>query len=946
MRRRLSGFLAAVSLLAVATAALLAQAAAPLAAAAPLDPQDIIPFDAAVHTARLPNGLTYFVRRNGRPARRVSLRLAVEAGSIDETGEERGLAHFVEHMAFNGSAHFKPGEVFSYFESVGARLGPHVNAYTSFDETVYMLDLPSERPEVVEKGLTALADFAGGLTFDPTEVDKERGVVIEEWRGGLGAASRIRDEQIPVLFHGSRYAERLPIGKSEIVRTAPAARLRAFYDAWYRPERMAVVAVGDIDPAQIERAIASTFGPVRDRAPARPDPDRSVPLAPGVQVSIATDLEVTQSSVSVLRRVPRLKEARVADYRRDLVERLVDRMMDERFGEIARRSDAKFLDAGAGTTPLGRDVSAFALSASAPDGGIADGLGAVAVEARRVEQYGFAASEIDRAKRWMTAFYDQAYRERDKTESGAFADEYIRHFLVDEPSPGIAYEYRLVQQVMPQVTSAEVAAAAARLLGSNSRVVLAVSPGKAGVAVPTEAELRAALDSAARTAVTAWSDTASARGLMETKPAPAAVVARRELEDLGVTIVTFANGVDAWLKPTDFKNDQVLFTMDAPGGSSLAPPAEYLDATLAPAYVELAGIGGIPAVDLEKLLAGRIASASPYVSLSTHGIAGTAAPAELETAFQLLHQTFVAPNDDPQAFALLERQLHAMVVNREQSPAAVFGERVALVNASSHYTAQPVTAARVDALDRAKMGAFYRQRFSNAADFTFFMVGAFQIDQAVPLVARYVGSLPSTGRPAAAFRDVGLHFPDRPVEERVEKGREPRSQTVMSFFADPPPDPAEQERIEAAATVLEIALRDVLREQLGQTYGVSVGLAERLPQRGGGHMEVRFGAAPENIEGMVTRARAEIRKLQETGPSADLTNRARETALRSDETALRQNGYWLRRLSAAHLLGTDPEAILRRAARIEAITPAALQEVFRRYFPMDRRTVVTLVPAP
>ncbi len=942
MSTRLSLPLATLTLMGAVTAALLAQPATLPA----LNPQDAIPFDAAVHTARLPNGLTYFVRQNTRPAQRVSLRLAVKAGSIEETDKELGLAHFVEHMAFNGSAHFKPGEVFSYFESVGARLGPHVNAYTNFDETVYMLDLPSDRPDVVEKGLTALADFAGGLSFEPSEVDKERGVVIEEWRGGLGASSRIRDKQIPVLFAGSRYADRLPIGKPEIIRTAPAAELHAFYDAWYRPERMAVIAVGDVDPAQIEKEISAAFGPLKDRAPARPDPDKTVPITAGTRIGVATDPELTQSSVTVMREARHEDETRVADYRRELTERLVEHIMDERFGEIARRKDAKFLGASAGSTPLNRDVTAFAIGAGVADGGIPGGLSSIAVEVRRVEQYGFGAPEIDRAKKWMMAFYEQAYAERDKTESRSYAGEYIRHFLVDEPSPGIAYEYRLVRQVVPGITAAEVGATAKRLLGSDSRVILAVSPEKAGVSVPTDADLQATLAAAGQVAVTAWTDAATARGIMDARPAPAAVTGRRELKDLGVTVVTFANGVEAWLKPTDFKNDQVLFTMDASGGASIAAAADYLDATLAPAYVELAGVGGVSAVDLEKLLAGKIASASPYVSLSTHGISGHAAPAELETALQLLHQTVVAPDDDPDAFALLKRQLHSMVVNRQQSPGVVFSQRVALVNSSNHYTAQPVTADRVDALDREKMMAFYRQRFANAADFTVFMVGAFKIDEAVGLLARYVGTLPSKGRATSKFADVGLRFPDHTVTERVEKGREPRSQTVISFFADPPPDPDEEERIDAASTVLEIALRDVLREELGQTYGVSAGLSERLPQRGGGHVEVRFGAAPENIDGMIARTLERIQTLQRDGPSADLTNRAREAARRSDETALRQNGYWLQHLSSAHLLGTDPAAILHRAARIDAITPAVLQATLKRYFPMDRHTVVTLVPAP
>src|SRR3954471_7423806 len=266
-------------------------------AAQPVTLQQTIPFDAAVKTAKLPNGLTYFIRQNTRPAKRASLRLAGKAGSLFEADDQLGLAHLIEHMAFNGSAHFKPGELVSYFESVGARLGPHVNAYTSFDETVYMLDLPSEKADVVEKGLTALADFAGGLTLSQEEVDKERGVVVEEWRGGLGAGSRVRDKQFPILFHDSRYAERLPIGKPEIIRNAPAARLRAFYDTWYRPDRMAVIVVGDVDAAQIEQQVRADFGPIAARAPAAPEPNRTVPLHREMLTNVTTDPELTRSSV-------------------------------------------------------------------------------------------------------------------------------------------------------------------------------------------------------------------------------------------------------------------------------------------------------------------------------------------------------------------------------------------------------------------------------------------------------------------------------------------------------------------------------------------------------------------------------------------------------------------------------------------------------------------------
>jgi len=938
MKTRLTRSLAAVIVAVAATAGLLAQA--------PVNLTDTMPFDAAVRTATLPNGLKYFVRQNSRPAKRVSLRLAVKAGSLYESDDQLGLAHLIEHMAFNGSTHFKPGELVSYFESIGARLGPHVNAYTSFDETVYMFDVPTDKPEVVEKALTALADVAGGLSMTPQEVDKERGVVIEEWRGGLGAGSRIRDKQFPVLFHQSRYAERLPIGKPEILRNAPVARLRAFYDTWYRPELMAVVAVGDFDPARMEQTIKATFSPITARAPKAAEPDRKVPLHQQPLVSVVADPEVTQSSVSILRKRQREGEQRVADYRRDLVARTIDHMMDERFSELERKPDAKFLGAGVSGGGLSRDVATFTMSAQVQDGRLEDGIGVLATEALRVREFGFSASEFDRAKQWMAAFYERAYSERDKGESGSYAQEYLNYFLEGEPSPGIEYEYRLVKQLLPTITEADASTMARSLLGDDSRVILATSPQKAGVKVPTEAELQAALTAATSTRVTPWADTAMTRALMERPPTAGTVVSRRTLDDLGVTIVRLSNGVEAWLKPTDFKNDQVVFAMTAPGGSSLAPSADYPEASLATALVSAAGAGGLKATDLQKVLTGKLVSAQPFIGLSSHGVGGSAAPAQLETALQLLYQELTAPGDDAESFALLKKQLAALVANRGQSPGQVFGEKLSQINTSNHYTAQPLTQERVDTLSREKMIAFYRERFANAADFTFFMVGAFKLDDAVPLLAQYVGSLPSTGKPTSSFKDVALHFPAATEQAKVELGREPRGQTVISFFADPSIDPMEQEQLIAATTVLDIALRDILREDLGQTYTVQVRLSQPLPQRGAGHIQVRFGAAPENLTTMTARVMQEIKRLQQEGPSLDLTNRAKESARRGYETALRQNDYWLGRLQTVKMYDRDPGEILTRNKRIDTLTPQMLQDVFRKYFPADRSTVVTLVPTP
>ncbi|HXI31917.1 MAG TPA: insulinase family protein, partial [Vicinamibacterales bacterium] len=361
--------------------------------------------------------------------------------------------------------------------------------------------------------------------------------------------------------------------------------------------------------------------------------------------------------------------------------------------------------------------------------------------------------------------------------------------------------------------------------------------------------------------------------------------------------------------------------------------------------VSEAGVGGLKATDLQKVLTGKLVVARPYIALSSHGVSGSAPPAQLETALQLLYQDVTAPGDDQESFALLKKQLDAAVANRGRSPGQIFGEKLSQVNTSNHYTSQPLTPERVASLNREKMIAFYHDRFRNAADFTFFMVGAFQLDQAIPLLAQYVGGLPSTGQRASNFKDVGMHFPSETVKEKVEAGREPRGQSVVSFFADPSIDPQEQEYVIAANTVLDIALRDILREELGQTYTVSVSLSQPLPQKGEGHIQIRFGADPKNLDTMIARTMQEIARLQKEGPSADLTNRAKESARRGYEIALKTNDYWLGRLQTVQTYNRDPAEILSRPKRIDAVTPKVLQETFKKYFPTDRMTVVTLVPA-
>jgi zinc protease len=933
--------LAAVMLVAVFGGLAVAEQAAP---AQPLALDQVLPVDPAVRTGQLPNGLRYYIRRNARPANRVALRLAVNVGSIHEDSDQRGLAHFLEHMAFNGTQNFKPGELINFLESIGARFGPHVNAYTSFDETVYMLDVPTDRPGYVDRGLLALHDFAAGMSLLPEEIEKERGVVIEEWRGRLGAGSRLTDKQLPVLLAKSRYAERLPIGTPEVLKAFPRERLLEFYRKWYRPDQMAVVVVGDIDPAELQKAVEQRFATI----PAAKTPveavNREVPAHAQTLFSVATDPEAQGWSIALAHKRPFEAERTVGDYRRALIQQLATQMLNLRLREIARRSNAPFLGAEAGGSGLVRPVEMYELGAAVQEGSIAAGLEALIVEARRMQQFGFTAEELDRARAGLLASYERAYKERDTSESAGYAGEYVRAFLESEPIPGIEFEHKIASTFLPSVTLAEVTAEARKLIHEDNRVILVVAPEKKDTPVPTEAMLRATMAKAEKVPVEAYTDALAGRALVEKPPAPGKVMARRTIAEIGTTVLTLSNGVEVWLKPTDFKNDQVVISAYAKGGASLANAADYPEATLATALVGIGGVGGLNPVDLSKLLAGKIASASPTVSTYTHGITGQASPRDLETALQLNYLAFTAPNLTRESFELMRRRIASALENQAQNPGYVFNERVDQVNTSNHYSAKALTPADVQQLDMEAMTKFYRDRFSNAADFTYFIVGAFSVPEITPLLEQWVATLPSSGKKSSNFRDMGVRFPDAPVKDEVRKGREPRGQTVMSFFADTRLDEYEMHRARAAASLLGIRLRDILREELGGTYGVSVSYDNSLPQPGYGAVVVQFGSDPGNIEKLTGEVLKEVERLKKEGPSAEDVKRVQELERRDLETAMKQNSFWIGSLQTVHMLGWDPLSITRRQERIEKLTPEVLHQIFQKYFSIERHTVVTLRP--
>ena len=920
-------------------------AAAPQAAIPPeLALDRTLPVDPAVKAGRLPNGMRYFIRENKRPAGRVAMRLAVDAAAIQEEPDQRGLAHFLEHMAFNGSENFKPGELVSFLESIGARFGPHVNASTSFDETIYMLEIPTDRAGYVDKGMLVLRDFATGISLLPAEVEKERGVVMEEWRGRLGAGSRLTDKQLPVIFQGSRYAERLPIGLPEVLQKAPRERLLAFYQKWYRPDRMAVVVVGDIPVAEAEKLILKHFAAIPAAKGTVANVDTSVPAHKETLVNMSTDPEAQGWSVSVEFKHKAEEDETVRGYRKSLAENLLSTMFNLRLRDISRRPNAPFLGANAGTSGIGRSLELFELEAVVPEGKITEGLGALMTEAKRVQQYGFSNDELNRAKAALLAGYERAYKERETSESANYANEYVRHFLQKEPIPGMEFEYKIAATYLPTITGDEISALAKELITEENRVVLGVAPEKKDVPPPSTDTMRAAINRASTAPVERWAEATAGRELVEKPPAAGKVASRRTVPEIGATVLTLSNGVEVWLKPTDFKNDQIMFSAYAPGGFSLAPEQSYKTANLSTAMVGVGGMGGLNPVDLSKMLAGKLAQAQPSIQDYQQGISGSSTPKDLETALQLNYLAQTAPNMTPDVLALLKRRLEPSLQNRDQNPGAVFGEKVEQVNTSNHYSAQPFTMADLPKLDLDTMRSFYNARFGNAADFTYFFVGAFTEPEITPLLEKWVASLPSTGKKTSAARDMGVKFPAAVVKEEVKKGREPVSQTVLSFFADPGFDEFEMHRARAAAAVLNIRLREILREELGGTYGVNVGFSNSPPLKGYGSMVIQFKSSPDNVDKLVGASLKEIERLKAEGPSAEDVDKVKELERRDLETNAKQNAYWMGSMQTVHMYGWDPAGIARRTERTERLTPEIVKAMFQKYFPMERYTLVTLKP--
>jgi zinc protease len=913
---------------------------APSAAQAPTD--SLLPTDPAVTIGSLPNGLRYYIRVNQRPAHRAELRLVVNAGSILEDPDQRGLAHFVEHMAFNGTAHFAKQELVDYIESIGMRFGADLNAGTSFDETVYQLQVPTDSAHIVRKAFQILEDWAHAVSFDTTEIRKERGVVLEEWRLGRGAEQRMLDQELPVIFRGSRYAERLPIGTPECIRQCPPEALRRFYATWYRPDLMAVVAVGDFDPKLIEALIRERFSALPAPGDPRPRERITVPPRSNAEVFVASDPEATSTSVSVFLLRPSGQRGTVSAWRAELLEQLAAGIVNERLYELTRKSNPPFMGAGAGRGELVRTAEAFSFGAAVPDSGVRRGLEAVLTELERAGRHGFTATELDRARREYLRGLEQAYTERDKTESTALTGEYVEHYLTGAAIPGIAYDYSRAQAVLPAVTVADLNAVAKQWL-AGAPVILVNTPQKNRAAVPTPETLLGLFAAVKRAEIPPYVETVSDEALVPATLAPAAILSERRDSLLGTREWSFANGIRVILKPTDFKADELLLQAWSPGGFSLAADSLLTSARFASQLVNVSGVGAFSAVELQKKLAGKAVNLQPFIGSYEQGMVGQASPKDVETLLQLAYLYFTAPRLDSAAVGAWLGNFRAALANRSASPQAAFQDTLTVTLLQHHPWSRPLSSTSVDEVRPAAAFDFYRQRFGGGAGFTVFLVGTFNPDSVRPLVQRYLGNLKPRGAADQAV-DPGIRPPAGVVERTVRKGIEPKSQTNIVFTGAARLSRLERSVLSAMANVLELRLREELREELGGTYSVGVSASATRVPRDEYRVTLSFGSDPARADSLVRAVFAQIDTLQSQGPrGADLA-KVKETLIRSRETNLRENGWWLGQLLQSVRDG-DPAAPPLEPV-LAALTVDSIRAAARTYLDRSRYVRVTLLPEP
>ena len=918
-----------------------------LPASAAIDPNAPIPVGPQVKVGKLANGLAYYIQKNGKPEHRIELRLAVKAGSVLEDDDQQGLAHMVEHLAFNGSTHFKKQELVSYLQSIGVKFGADLNAFTGLDETVYILPVPTDRKDNVETAFTVLEDWAHGVTLAADDIDKERAIVLEEARLRKGAPERMQKALAPKLFNGSRYALREPIGKEDVIRNARPDALRRFYRDWYRPDLMAVVVVGDIEPAEAERLVKAHFAglknPAKERVRAYPD----IAARTASEAFVFADDEMPVNTVT-LHYPARLEPepGTYGGYRTKTVNALFSIMLNARLGELAQQPNPPWLFAAGSDAPLSPRHKAYMAIAGLGAGGTAPAIKALEEEQQRVRQFGFTEAELERARKALLNTVERINKERATTDSAVFAAEYLRNFLTGETIPGSEAEFRLVQELLPAIGLADVDAAARKAFPQDAGRLVAFAGNTKGGPAPTTDQLLADAAAAAHAQVTARVEKTLARSLMDRPATPGRIVAESRDETLGLTRLTLSNGVKVVLKPSAFRKDQVLLSARRFGGQTLFDAADQTSARNAANVVMAMGVKDYSPVDLQRMLAGRNAEIKVNLSPNLDEIDGHAGGGaeDLETMFQMLWLRFDGVRRDEGLYKTYKDSQTQFMRNFLAMPEIRFADAAYDAQfAPNPYKARMFDPEELQRLDLDRSIALYRQRFASAKDMTFVLVGDFDVAALKPLAAAYLGTLPTPDL-HVGFRDVGLRAVTGVVRKDVLAGTDPKSIVALSFSGTAPWSPAAKLNMDALVEVMNLRVNAVLREKRGLIYAGQVrGDVQRVPYE---HYEIgmQLPTGPDKVDDVVAAAFAEIDSLRKDGPTQAELDKVKANWRQRYPQMQHENEYWLQQLQGALLDGTPPARLLTITDECEKVTVADVHTAARRYFDKDNYVQVVLRP--
>lgn len=893
-----------------------------------------LPFDQDVIHGELENGFQYYIRKNTEPENRVTMYLAVKVGSILETEKQLGLAHFLEHMNFNGLKHFPKNELVDYLQRAGVRFGSDLNAYTGFDETVYQLPIPSDDPELLQNGLQVMRDWAQDALLETEEIDKERGVVMEELRGSRGAMQRMRDQYFKVMLNGSRYADRLPIGTEEVILHFDPEALREFHADWYRPDLQSLIVVGDIDPAYMEREIKRLFADMKIPDNPKPRTEYKVDLLDKNQFIKVTDPEMSYTVGQIFIKHPEESVESVGDYRRSLLKSVYNQMINARLRELSQSAAPPFIQAAVDISAFIGGLDNLGVFFVSKPGAFQDGFKATVREMDRAREFGFTESEFQRAISVITKNNRTSYTERDKRKSDSYVNTYLNHFLKEQPALGNEDRYEITNQLLPTLALEEVESIGKQYYVEENRDVLILAPDAEKDQLPEEEDVDRWFAELQQEELQAYEDNLSELPMLATAPATGTIETEFEIEEIATKELVLSNGIKVLLKPTAFKNDEILIQAYSPGGTSLYDDGDYMSASFAAHLVNSSGLGQLNVTDLQKFLTGKQVNISPFVNERWEGLSGSSDKESLEIAFEMIYGYFTEPRIDDDIFQSTISRQRDMLANRDKDPEYVFGSEVQNALYDGNKRRIPYAASDLEEVNQARALEIYKERFADASDFTFVIVGSFNEKDIRTYLEKYLAGLPTISRNESA-KDLGILEPENAFEKMVKIGKESKATVRLSIYGDYNYSREENANVSALETILTNKLIERLREDESGVYGTGARFTRSKFPTPRYSFQIGFGTSVDKYQPLIDSAVDEIQKLQTEGPTQVDLDKFLIEERRQLELQLKENRFWLGQLVGEGQNENDLTYITRYLKTLEKITPESVKQTAKKYLRTD-----------